>query len=104
MSNEWKPAGYTSLSPYLIAANAEGVISFLRGALDAIGQAGGDWPPVPCHLHLYVLDVDATYARALEHGGESVQAPTQKAGDADRRGGVEDPGGNTWWFATQVDT
>jgi PhnB protein len=29
------------------------------------------------------------------HGAESVQEPSQR-GDPDRRGGVEDPVGNTW--------
>jgi len=30
-----------------------------------------------------------------------VQVPVQK-GDADKRGGVKDAGGTTWWIATQV--
>lgn len=34
-------------------------------------------------------------------GGVSVQEPQQKS-DPDRRGGVKDPAGNTWWIATQV--
>ena len=38
-----------------------------------IGDAGDDWPAVPCHLHLYVADVDVTYRRALEAGGVSVE-------------------------------
>jgi uncharacterized glyoxalase superfamily protein PhnB len=46
--------------------------------------------------------VDATYATALENGDDSVQAPVQK-GDADRRSRVKEPGGNTWWFSTQVE-
>ena len=45
--------------------------------------------------------VDATYRRALAAGGVSVQEPRQKD-DPDRRGGVQDPAGNTWWIATQV--
>lgn len=127
MPKEWKPEGHSSVSPYLITENAEAVITFLHAALGAvslrrydmpdgsimhaevriddtvvmIGQAGGDWPPVPCHLHVYVPDVDGTYARAIEHGAASVQEPTRKGDDPDRRGGVKDPGGNTWWFATQ---
>ncbi len=52
--------------------------------------------------HVYVPDVDETYAAALENGGESVQAPVKK-GDPDRRSGVKGPGGNTWWFSTQVE-
>ena len=127
MSMTWKPDGYPSLSPYLITERAEAVIEFLKVVLDAvplrrfdrpdgsimhaecqiddsvvmIGQAGGEWTAVPCHLHVYVTDVDATYARAIEHGCESLQAPSQKEGDPDRRGGVLGPGGNSWWFATQ---
>jgi PhnB protein len=122
----WKPAGYPSLSPYLITDRAHDVVSFLTAAVGAtplrrhdrpdgtimhaelriddsvvmLGQAGGDWPAVPMHMHLYVPDVDAVYAAAIAAGGRSVQAPEQK-GDADRRCGVVDPGGNTWWFATQ---
>ena len=42
-------------------------------------------PAFPIWLHVYVPDVDAAYARALEAGGEAVQAPVQKPGDPDRR-------------------
>jgi uncharacterized glyoxalase superfamily protein PhnB len=66
-----------------------------------LGEAGGQWPAIPTFLHVYVDDVDAVYRRALDAGGVSVQAPAQK-GDQDKRGGVQDPGGNTWWIATQV--
>jgi uncharacterized glyoxalase superfamily protein PhnB len=123
----WKPAGYPVLSPYLIAPGAQRVLDFLSAALGAtplrryempdgslmhaemkvgdsvvmIGDAGEQWPGVPAHLHVYVEDVDATYQRALAAGGTPVQAPEQKEGDPDRRGGVKDPAGNTWWFATQ---
>ena len=68
-----------------------------------IGEAPEGWSAVPCHIHVYVPDVDETYALALENGGESVQAPVQK-GDPDRRSGVKGPGGNTWWFSTQVES
>lgn len=129
MAASWKPEGYTSLSPYLITRNAEAVIRFLEAVLGAerlrrfempdgsimhaevriddtvvmMGEAGDAWPAVPSHLHVYVPDVDRTYALALENGGDEVQAPAQREGDADRRGGVMDPGGNTWWFATQLE-
>jgi uncharacterized glyoxalase superfamily protein PhnB len=67
-----------------------------------IADGGGAWPPFPSWLHVYVPDVDATYRRALAAGGVSVQQPQQREGDPDRRGGVKDPGGNTWWIGTQV--
>ena len=57
--------------------------------------------PVPSHVYVYVGDVDAAYARALRAGGVAVQEPVQKD-DPDRRAGVRDPAGNTWWLATQV--
>jgi PhnB protein len=123
-----KPEGYSTVSPYLIAAGAQRVIEFLKQTFGArelrrydmpdgsimhaevrigdtvvmIGDAGANWPPVPAHLHVYVADVDATYQKALKAGGVSVQAPERKGEDPDRRGGVKDPAGNTWWIATQV--
>jgi PhnB protein len=123
-----KPEGYSTVSPYLIAAGAQQVIDFLKKAFGArelrrydmpdgsimhaevriddtvvmIGDAGKDWPAVPSHLHVYVDDVDEVYQRALRAGGVSVQAPEREGDDPDRRGGVKDPAGNTWWIATQV--
>ncbi len=127
MTDKWKPPGYNSVSPYLVVENAQEVIDFLNATLDTtelrrhededgrvrhaelriddsvvmIGEASEGWDAVPCHLHIYVPDVDATYAAALENGGDSVQEPVQM-GDPDRRSGVKGPGGNTWWFSTQV--
>lgn len=124
----WKPDGYNSLSPYLIVKGAQRVIDFATRTFDAValrrydqpdgtlmhgelrvgdtvvmlGEAGADWPAVPAHLHVYVEDTDATFRRALAAGGEVVQEPRQRDGDPDRRGGVKDPAGNTWWIATQV--
>lgn len=128
MPQSWKPSGYTSVAPYLITPNAARVIDFLCDALGAVrlrrfdmpdgsimhaevriddtvvmlGDAGGDWPAVPSHMHVYVPDVDASYALALRVGGVGVQDPTHREGDPDRRGGVKDPGGNTWWLSTQL--
>jgi PhnB protein len=59
------------------------------------------WPPMPSYVHVYVSDVDATYTRALAAGATSVQAPVKKD-DEDKRGGVKDAGGTTWWIATRV--
>ena len=128
MTASYKPEGYSTVSPYLIAAGAQAVIDFLKKAFGArelrrydmpdgsimhaevrigdtvvmIGDAGEHWPAVPAHVHVYVDSVDETYRRALDAGGVSVQPPQQKGQDPDRRGGVKDPAGNTWWIATQV--
>jgi PhnB protein len=124
-----KPDGYPSASPYLIVDGAARTIDFLVRALDGVelqripAPNGGvlhasvriddsvvmlsdgappEWPPLPAHVHVYVRDVDETYRRALAAGATSVQAPLKKD-DADKRGGVRDPGGTTWWIATQVE-
>lgn len=67
-----------------------------------IADGNEGWPPVPSHVHVYVPDVDATYRRALAAGATSVQEPVKKD-DADKRGGVMDAGGTTWWIAAKVD-
>ncbi|WP_224248230.1 VOC family protein [Hyalangium gracile] len=127
MTKPYKPEGYASVSVYLMANGAQRVIDFLKKTFDAqelrrydapngtimhaevriddtvvmISDGGGPYPAFPVWLHVYVPDVDATYQRALAAGGVSVQEPVQK-GDPDRRGGVKDPAGNTWWISTQV--
>ena len=124
---DFKPADYSTVSPYLIVSDAAATIRFLervfaavllrsfpdeRGRLKHAEMRIGDtvvmladslpeWPPVPSYVHVYVKDVDATYALALSSGATSVQAPVQK-GDEDKRGGVKDVGGTTWWIATRV--
>jgi uncharacterized glyoxalase superfamily protein PhnB len=125
--SSYKPPDYTTAAPYLIVDGAGGTIDFLKEVLGATelrrfpDEAGrlrhaevriGDtvvmladgvegWPPQPAHVHVYVADVDATYARALAAGATSVQEPVKKD-DEDKRGGVKDAGGTTWWIATRV--
>lgn len=122
-----KPLSYNSVSPYLIVDGANSTIDFLInvfGAVELRRFPGPDgklmhaevriddtvvmladgaeaWPPIPSYVHVYVPDVDATYKRALEAGAISVQEPVKKE-DEDRRGGVRDAGGTTWWIATRV--
>jgi PhnB protein len=123
-----KPAGYTTVSPYLIVDGASHTIDFLVRAFDAvelrrfadasgkvmhaevriddsvlrIADGGEGWPAIPSHVHVYVSEVDATYQRALAAGATWVQEPVKKD-DADKRGGVKDSGGTTWWIATKME-
>ena len=62
-----------------------------------------DWPPTSSSVHIYVRNVEATYRTALEAGAASVQEPFNKQ-DEDKRGGVRDAGGTTWWIATKVES
>ena len=125
--SDWKPQGYNSTSPYLVVNDAKATMAFLKDVFDAeplrvipredgglrhaearvgdsvvmFADAVDGWPALPAYVHVYVADVDAVYRRALAAGAKSVTEPVQKD-DADKRGGVEDPGGTTWWIATQV--
>jgi uncharacterized glyoxalase superfamily protein PhnB len=125
--SDWKPAGYTSLSPYLICADPDGLIAFLTAALDAqvvrrfdrpdgslmhaevriddsivmIGGGATEYRSSEVHLHLYVADALSAYDRAIAAGAEAVQPPLRKATDDDLRGGFRDPAGHIWWVATQ---
>jgi len=128
MNRSYKPQGYSSVSAYVVANDAHDVIDFLIKSFDTrqtrrydmsdssimhakvqidntvvmIADGGGDNPAYPIWLHVYVPDVDTSYRRALDAGGLSVDEPKQREGDPDRRAGVKDPAGNTWWIATQV--
>lgn len=127
MNSHYKPNTYSSVSPYLIVRGASETIAFLvdvfaarelRRFPDASGKlmhsevriddtvlmiADGTegWPPLAAHVHIYVPDVDATYRLALAKGAISIQEPVKKDDD-DKRGGVKDTGGTTWWIATKI--
>lgn len=127
MPTAFKPEGYTSVAPYLVVDGAARTIDFLQRAFDAaelrrfadasgklmhaevrigdtvvmIADGNDAWPPIASHVHVYVPDVDATYRRALAAGAVSVQEPVKKD-DEDKRGGIKDAGGTTWWIATRV--
>lgn len=127
MESNYKPSGYPSVSAYLIVSDAAATIDFLCRVFDAReirrfdSEQGGimhaevrlddsvlmiaDDPSggsgVPAHVHIYVEDVDAVYERAVKADAESVQAPMQKE-DEDRRAGVRQASGTTWWIATRV--
>jgi PhnB protein len=125
----YKPDSYNAVSPYLVVDGAEATIRFLTDVFGAQllrsypGEGGRvmhaevriddtvvmvadavppGWPAIAAgHVHVYVPDVDATYRKALEAGAVSVQEPVQKQ-DEDKRGGVRDAGGTTWWISTRV--
>ena len=128
MNSSYKPQNYNTVSPYLVVDGASRTIEFLVHVFDAVelrrfsdptgklahaevriddtvlmlADGAEGWPPIPSYVHVYVADVDATYKRALEMGATSVQEPVKKD-DEDKRGGVKDAGGTTWWIATKVE-
>ena len=97
--------GFHSVTPYLIVPGIARLLTFLREAFGAeetappmkredgsvmhasvrigdslvmMGEAGGQCPPIPASLYLYVDDTDATYQRALRAGAASVMAPASR--------------------------
>ncbi len=122
------PAGYHTITPYLVVEDAPALIDFAERVFGAeetfrtVGGAGGihaeirigdsmvmvggggpglAWKgePKTVALHVYVKDVDAVYERALQAGAVSVGAP-QDQPYGERGGGVKDAFGNYWYMAT----
>ena len=122
------PEGLRSIQPYLHLREAHKMIPFLETVFGAealgvhkspegavlhatirignatleIDEAHGEFQPKPCHLHVYVPDTDAAYARALEAGATSVEMPQDKP-YGDRSAGIKDAWGNSWFIATHLE-
>jgi PhnB protein len=115
------PAGFRSVTPRLVVADAEAQVSFLRDVFDATGQAHADRPAeirigdslvmvtsaggrelFPAFLYVYVDDADETYRRAVDAGAESVEEPVDTP-YGDRRAMVRDPFGNLFQIAHRID-
>jgi uncharacterized glyoxalase superfamily protein PhnB len=117
---QYKPRGYTAVAPYLVVADIAAALDFtekvfwaerLRAFTRPDGTPRhaevriedtvvmfGQMPGGPAaHVHVYVPDPDAAYARALEAGAQSFM-PVEDQDVGGRRGGVTDTNGITWWF------
>ena len=123
------PKGYTTLTTYLVAQEADALIAFMTKAFGAEetflsgpgsegglhcevkigdsmlmvggGGAGMKWrgTPLPSAFHIYVPDCDATYARAMEAGAASIAEPADQD-YGERTATVKDAAGNFWYIAT----
>ncbi len=119
------PDGFHTVTPYLVVADIDQFLDFLKAAFGAtekervpsqdgrtghaealigdsyvmMGRAQDEFPALPCMLYLYVPDTDATYAQALAAGATSMQEPVDMF-YGDRNAFVQDPAGNTWCIAT----
>jgi uncharacterized glyoxalase superfamily protein PhnB len=123
------PAGYHTVTPWIIVKGAAQLIDFLKKAFGAeeiggrvynedgtIGHAEvqiGDsvvmmfdsrpeWPATPSFLRLYVEDADAVFKQAVAAGGSVVTEVTELFW-GDRIGRVRDPFGNIWWIQARVE-
>jgi len=123
------PKGYTTITTYLVAQDADALIDFMKKTFDAEelfrggpgsegglhcevrigdsmlmvggGGAGMKWrgTPMPSAFHIYVPDCDATYARALEAGATPIDKPADQV-YGERSASVKDTAGNSWYIAT----
>ncbi len=117
------PPGFSTVNPFFITRDADGLIAFLREVfggeehLDArtvdidglllhaelevggttlmFGERKPDWPFLPQLTQIYVGDVESVLARAEERGARIVTRPTDFFGTVFSR--MLDPWGNMWW-------
>jgi PhnB protein len=122
------PEGYHTVVPYIVAADAEELLRFLKEGLHAqhhevmrypdgriwhadvivgdshimFSQATERHGAMPSTLYLYVRDTDVAYRAALAAGATSVMEPANQF-YGDRNAGVKDSNGNFWYFGTHVE-
>jgi PhnB protein len=121
------PADVPNLMPSLLPVGAPRMIDFLKQAFGAeevavhkspdgvvrhatirvgtsvieLGEAHGQWQPMPSVFMMYVDDVDAWFARASEAEGVTVKEPPKLQPHGARVGTIKDPFDNTWYIASQ---
>jgi uncharacterized glyoxalase superfamily protein PhnB len=88
-------------------ASPEGVIYHAKvkvgTSIVEMGEAPAQWQPVVSNFMLYVEDVDAWYARAIQaEGAVAISEPANQP-YGDRLGTVKDPFGNTWYLASHIE-
>ena len=122
------PDGFHTVTPYLVVQGVSKLIDFLKQAFEAkeierhsrpdgsimhaqvqigdsmvmMGEAMGEFQPMPAMIYVYVNDTDAVYKRALQAGATSVMEPADQF-YGDRNAGVKDQCGNQWWIATHIE-
>jgi PhnB protein len=67
-----------------------------------MGEAHGQWQPMPSAMYLYVDDADAWFNRAVA-AGATVVYPLANQGYGDRNGGVRDVWGNHWYIGSHLE-
>ena len=127
MDLNFKPNGYNSVSPYFIVDGAQILVELLIEIFDAnglrqydlpdgkimhvevqiddsvlmISDSSDKYPAIQQMVHIYVKDVEEVYKKAMNAGCVSIDEPSTRPGDPDKRGAFKDFGGNYWAVATQ---
>lgn len=123
MSKPNTAPGFSTINPFIITRNADGLFRFLQevfggvehpnartvdpdglllhaeleigGTTVALADRKPGWPHIPSLLQIYVDDVESTLERAAARGAEIMTRPTPFFGDVFSR--FLDPWGNLWW-------
>jgi PhnB protein len=116
------PKEYLPIIPYLIISNARAFSDFVKTVFDGKEQlmvdrtetlimhgelrihdavimfadATEQFKERPAGMWIYVIGVDAIYAKAIAHGATSLMTPVQRP--YGYTGGFEDTWGNQWWI------
>jgi PhnB protein len=125
MSTQWLPKGFNTITPNIVATEAEGAVAFLKMAFGAvenyrltmsdgklahcelkvgdsilnIGAAMEGWPAQGLVAQIYVEDSDAVFERAVQAGAMIIMPMTDMFFGS-REGRISDPFGNVWTIAT----
>lgn len=128
MAVSYKPADRQNVVPYLVVADADRELAFVKEVFGAkevqvyrdpdgrirhaelsigdsvvmLAQSGEQWPPLPAAIYVYVPDVDAAYRRALKTVVSSPRPPADQP-YGDRNCGVTDANGVQWWMTTHIE-
>ncbi len=129
MTVQARPDGYSTVTPMVIVAGADRFNEFIAAAFGAqphgavfrmpdgtvahsessidgavimVSDATDDFPANTCGLHLYITDVDATFAGAVAAGATVKREPEDQF-YGDRSATVVDPFGNTWSLAQHIE-
>ena len=90
----------------LVHRSPDGVIHYARMSIgDAViemGEAHGQWQPMPAVFMMYVDDVDESYERAIKAEGAVAKDPPKLQPHGARVGSITDPFDNVWYIASQM--
>lgn len=121
------PAGYSRVSPYLMVADIDALLIFLKEVFDVeitekltsadgtvrhaevrlgdslimIGKEQAGYPKESM-TYVFVADADATFKKALQRGATSIMEPGDRFYGY-RESGFKDPSGNQWWVAQVIE-
>jgi uncharacterized glyoxalase superfamily protein PhnB len=116
-SRQAAPQGWHTVTPRLVAKDAEALVEFIRHVFEAQGtydesapsiltlgdsklmiSSAGQRTTASAFLYIYVQDVSSVYRRAIASGAESVESPFDTP-YGDHRCMFKDAWGNTWQAA-----